>query len=225
MMYRLTTLIVMTLALGLLGACSPAPAQDGTPQAETPAPSPTPVEFPSMLTQVISFLNQEYGIQPADIQIVEIEEMQWPDSCLGAAQPGEMCLQVITPGFRAVLDTPQGRFVFHTDESGESFRLASGPSGIQGRAMIGPTCPGGQQNTECPDQPYQTEIAILDQAGEVVARVQTDAEGYFTVHLQPGTYTLMPESTEPFPVAPKQVIAVEEGQFTQVQIEYDSGIR
>jgi hypothetical protein len=93
--------------------------------------------------------------------------------------------------------------------------------------MIGPTCGGPVtiDSTECADKPYQATITVLDANGLQVAQFQTDAEGRFQIGLAAGEYTLRPESATPLPYAAEQVVTVVEGQFTQVTITYDSGLR
>jgi hypothetical protein len=100
-------------------------------------------------------------------------------------------------------------------------------SGITGQVMIGPTCGGPVKagSTECADKPYPTKITVLDQAGQVVTRITTDAEGRFSLPLPPGTYTLQPEMTGRLPMAVEQVVTVVSGQFLTVTITYDSGMR
>jgi hypothetical protein len=39
------------------------------------------------------------------------------------AAEGEMCLQVITPGYTIIFDTPNGRLVIHTNEAGTTYRV------------------------------------------------------------------------------------------------------
>jgi hypothetical protein len=179
---------------------------------------------------------QKSGVALDQVVLISYEPVDWPDSCLGAAQANEMCLQVITPGYLAFFDTPQGQIEVHLDKSGRMFRLitpgifttipASGTSGIEGRVWIGPACPGPQSlASPCPDQPYQATITILKASDEVVARVQSDQQGYFRLELPPGTYVLRPESGAVMPRAPEQTVAVLPGQFTPVQIVYDSGMR
>lgn len=105
-------------------------------------------------------------------------------------------------------------------------------SGIEGQALIGPTCPGPVPSdpakaTLCADQPYQAAITILDSQGETVTRVESDAEGRFRVTLAPGTYTLHPQ-TDPKSIYPRsgdQSVTVVAGQFTPVTIYFDTGIR
>jgi len=100
-------------------------------------------------------------------------------------------------------------------------------SGIEGIVTEGPMYPGPTRigDNSCPDQPYQTTITILDTHGEQLDQVQTDDTGHFKIQLAPGTYSLHPEPGRPFPVAPDQTVVIEDGQYTQVTIIYDTGIR
>jgi hypothetical protein len=86
-------------------------------------------------------------------------------------------------------------------------------------------CPVVQAGTPCPDQPYQAVIVVLDSRGDRVAEVQSDALGQFTLPLPPGTYTLVPQSSDGFTRAAEQTVVVTAGQYTPVSIVYDSGIR
>jgi hypothetical protein len=100
-------------------------------------------------------------------------------------------------------------------------------SGIEGYVTAGPTCPGPVRigATGCQDQPYQAMIAILDTNNNQVTQFQTDIMGYFKISLEPGTYLLHPEPGNPLPRASDQTIVVNDGQFTQISIDYDTGIR
>lgn len=100
-------------------------------------------------------------------------------------------------------------------------------SGIEGYVTEGPMCPGPvpADNSQCPDQPYQATITILDSNNNQVTQVQSDALGYFKLTLTPGAYILHPESGKPLPYAADQSIIVTPGLFTQVAISYDTGMR
>ena len=50
--------------------------------------------------------------------IVAVERTSWPDACLGAARPGEVCAQVVTPGYRVVLSRDGKAMEYHTDLHG-----------------------------------------------------------------------------------------------------------
>jgi hypothetical protein len=100
-------------------------------------------------------------------------------------------------------------------------------SGIEGLVTEGPMCPGPVTigDTQCQDQPYQATIVILDADNNEIIKFQTDVAGYFWIHLPPGTYTLQPESKKALPHAADQSVEVNSGQYTQVTIMYDTGMR
>jgi hypothetical protein len=100
-------------------------------------------------------------------------------------------------------------------------------SGVEGRVTEGPMCPGPVAigETKCQDQPYQATISILDINHKPITQFQTDVSGLFKIPLSPGTYILHPESAKVFPYAVDQSVIVTAGQFTQVTIMYDTGMR
>jgi hypothetical protein len=100
-------------------------------------------------------------------------------------------------------------------------------NGIEGTVTEGPMCPGPVPigNNICPDQPYMATISILDTNKTQISQIQTDSKGHFKIQLIPGTYILHPEPGKPFPNAPDQTVEVISGQYTQVTIVYDTGIR
>ena len=100
-------------------------------------------------------------------------------------------------------------------------------TGIQGQALIGPMCPVVRQGQECPDQPYQATMTILTAGRKKVVTITTDAGGRFRLLLAPATYILHPQTPphQPFPAAAEQTFTVDQGQFTQIKVIFDSGIR
>ena len=98
-------------------------------------------------------------------------------------------------------------------------------SGIEGIVTIGPMCPVMQENVPCPDKPYQAELNVLTTSGKEVTRFQTDENGRFRIDLAPGDYILHPESPNGLPYAEDLPFTVNDHEFTQLKISYDSGIR
>lgn len=43
------------------------------------------------------------GVPEGELEIVSVQAVNWPDSSLGCPQPGRSYLQVITPGYRALV--------------------------------------------------------------------------------------------------------------------------
>jgi len=100
-------------------------------------------------------------------------------------------------------------------------------SGIEGQVTKGPMCPGPVAigDNTCPDQPYQATISVFDFSNQLITQFESDRSGLFKIPLSPGTYLLHPESDKSLPHAADQTVVVMEGQFTQVTIIYDTGMR
>jgi hypothetical protein len=98
-------------------------------------------------------------------------------------------------------------------------------SGVEGQVFIGPMCPVVQVGQECPDQPYQATLTVNSPTGERIVQIQTENDGSFKIPLAPGEYILHPESPNVMPFAQEQPFTVEAEKFTQVIVNYDSGIR
>ena len=64
---------------------------------------------------------------------------------------------------------------------------------------------------------------MLDGDGNVVTRVTSGDDGHFQLDLRPGEYTLAPQNGDPYPTAPSQPVIVVAGQYTEIQVNYDSG--
>jgi hypothetical protein len=98
-------------------------------------------------------------------------------------------------------------------------------SGIEGQVLIGPMCPVVQDGQPCPDQPYQATLTVKNSSGIQIVQFQTDTQGHFQVPLVPGEYILHPESPNGIPFAGDQTFTVQTGGYTQLTVNYDSGIR
>jgi hypothetical protein len=85
----------------------------------TPATEPTGVEPPAEAKEAVRLarenLAQKLGLSPEAIRLVSVEAVEWRDTSLGCPQPGMMYAQVITPGFRVVLEAGGKGYNYHTD--------------------------------------------------------------------------------------------------------------
>ncbi len=97
-------------------------------------------------------------------------------------------------------------------------------SGIRGLVQLSPTCPGPTLADPC-TSPLAKQLVIVDASGKEVTRVTSAVDGTFQVTLPPGEYTVNPAPNDPLPIAPPQSVSVVAGTYTDVQIDYDSGIR
>ncbi len=88
------------------------------PPASTEPTSACTLEHPNQCMSkrlAIADLAQRLEISEEQITVKGIEFVRWPDSCLGIAQPGVACDQVITPGYRIVLEAHDKTYEYHTD--------------------------------------------------------------------------------------------------------------
>ncbi len=65
------------------------------------------------------------GIDPNQISVVSDADVEWPDSCLGVAQEGIMCAQIVTPGHLIVLEASNVQYEYHTNSDGSEIQPAS----------------------------------------------------------------------------------------------------
>jgi hypothetical protein len=111
------------------------------------------------------------------------------------------------------------------DDEGVPTDTPTAPSGIRGTVLICPGPPAPEDTGEPCASPYVAELAILDENGNVVKRITSAADGTFSVDLPPGDYTIAPKNGDPYPTAPSQPVTVADGQYVQVQVNFDSGAR
>ncbi|MDT8898240.1 hypothetical protein QYE77_08160 [Thermanaerothrix sp. 4228-RoL] len=84
---------------------------------------PSPANVPAV-EAARRYLAEHLGLSdPLAITVVGAEEVTWPDACLGAARPDEMCAQVLTPGYRITLEVQGTRYTLHTNQNGSAIRL------------------------------------------------------------------------------------------------------
>ena len=83
------------------------------------------------------YLAERLGLRdPSAVAVIGVEEVTWPDACLGLSRPGEMCAQVLTPGYRITLEAAGQRYTLHTNPTGSVIRLAEEPVGGMGVPLV-----------------------------------------------------------------------------------------
>jgi hypothetical protein len=126
------TLLVISLMAVLLTACAQATA---TPSPETPSPepvlqpTPAPTEADAYLaTSAATFVLAEHlNIGEDQVQIVDAQPVQWPDSCLGVPQSGIMCAMHVVDGYRITLSANGQTYEVHSNLDGSQTVLVPGP--------------------------------------------------------------------------------------------------
>ena len=123
-----------------------------------------------------------------------------------------------------------GSVVVGCSEIGINLDTPAPPSGIKGTVVLGPTCPieasPGDNNPVPCLTPYAATLVVLDDEGVKVATVTSGGDGKFQVNLPPGDYVVTP-STGPdsYPIAQPQSVSVSAGIYTEIEVNYDTGIR
>jgi hypothetical protein len=74
-----------------------------------------PPEAAQLLAQAVADVAQRAGVGVTQVRLVEAEEVEWRDGSLGCPEPGMMYPQVITPGYRFVIEAGGQTYNYHTD--------------------------------------------------------------------------------------------------------------
>jgi hypothetical protein len=118
---RLPFVVVVAIVLLTGVSCC---GQAGPVPTSIPAATPsatlrrTPIEVSLAHQAAIQALGDSLGIPVNRIQLIRAEAMDWPDGCLGARRVGVMCSQIVTPGFRIILETGGTQYEYRTNADG-----------------------------------------------------------------------------------------------------------
>jgi hypothetical protein len=115
-----------------------------TPDVEKIATeTPTPVAeqnqttVPNAAAAAQKMLGDRLGVSITEMKVLSVEETQWPDGCLGAAKPDEICTQAIVNGYRVILQLSGKQYEFHTDVTGTNIREVQQPGPKGGNIING----------------------------------------------------------------------------------------
>lgn len=76
-----------------------------------------PTGQPAMQDLAVADLAGRLDIAPDAITVREMVAVEWPDASLGCPQPGMMYAQVITPGYRIVLEAQGQAYQYHASRN------------------------------------------------------------------------------------------------------------
>jgi hypothetical protein len=145
--------ILLIIAALTLCACNPRliPLPDPTRIVPSPVSSPlivTPAaETDRIIALVVADLSARLSPDPAQVRLVSIESVSWPDASLGCPQPGQSYAEIIVPGYRIILEVGRHEYPYHTDTR-DNFIL----------------CPRGG-SPFFPPTPGDTRLAVLADGG------------------------------------------------------------
>jgi hypothetical protein len=57
-------------------------------------------------------------LDAGEIKVISSEAMEWPDACLGISQEGVACAQIVSPGYKIVLEANGKQVEYHTNQDG-----------------------------------------------------------------------------------------------------------
>jgi hypothetical protein len=89
--------------------------QESTTQMTPSLPTVTPSGLESLIEKAKEDLAQRLSISVTQVSLVESIEVEWSDSSLDCPQPGMEYLQVITPGYRILLEADGQEYEYHSN--------------------------------------------------------------------------------------------------------------
>ncbi len=101
-------------------------------------------------------------------------------------------------------------------------------SGIRGKVILGPPCPGvsAADNSTCLDRPYETAVHVYRSgSSNLYALGKSDAKGNFEFSMPPGSYTVTAQGGKVLPDCTPVPVLVEAAGYSSTTISCDTGIR
>lgn len=117
MFKKLSVLVV--LASILLTACNLNLAVHATEAVPSIVAKALP---PEVAIEIQNQLSETLGVATDRIEIETVEQRDWPNSCLGLAEPDEVCAEVITPGWLVIFSIDGTEYRYRVDEIGTNIR-------------------------------------------------------------------------------------------------------
>jgi hypothetical protein len=239
---RLRALVVLLLSTVVLTGCGA--ASSGAAASAAPSAATT-IDTESEAAEAVVQQNRLFaGIGPLESDAIgqanywEADDTEdgyrvrytvgWGDCMAGCIQRREFTYEVTRTGAVRLVD--ERGDAIPADVLEKLARGAGGGSaqqGVTGRVVGGPVCPVEQPNDPaCDPRPVPGAVLLLRSADGSELVVTTDESGLFSVELPAGEYVIEAQQLDGY-VAPPQPIAVvvEEGGSTEVELEYDTGIR
>ncbi len=120
--------------------------------------------IPAAAMSALQQLAQQAAAEPAAIHFINIEVVEWPDSCLGGQLVDQMCAEVITPGYRVLLQLDGQEYEFHTNLVGDQVVKYQLPSSNHEEIQL---LWLQDDQSECPSVMFYTQEVIWNEcAGE-----------------------------------------------------------
>ena len=114
-------IVSLVLASFVLTACGvnvtdvPAVVTQVMPALEDVLPPDVALNIRNQVSEIL-------GVPVESIQLESIEQMEWPDGCLGLGAPDESCTAAVTPGWLLVFSADGQEHRFRADQTGTVIR-------------------------------------------------------------------------------------------------------
>jgi hypothetical protein len=112
-------IMALLLAGLVLGACSSNQANASPTQANPALEDALP---PDVALNVQNFISETMGMAVENIELKNVEQMDWPDGCLGLPEGDEACVEAITPGWLLTFDIDNQEYKYRVDQTGTIIR-------------------------------------------------------------------------------------------------------
>ena len=109
----------MLLAGVLLSACS---GNQVTPATTQVNPALENVLPPDVALNVQNFISESLAVPLESIEITNVEQMEWPNGCLGLPEGDEACVEAITPGWLLTFNINNQEYKYRVDQTGTVIR-------------------------------------------------------------------------------------------------------
>ena len=76
------------------------------------------LEEADVTQKIAESLAEETGVEVSDITVLEYEQRDWPDGCLGIAKEDTMCTMAIVPGYYVKLLSQDTEYSYRTNMDG-----------------------------------------------------------------------------------------------------------
>ena len=91
------------------------PTEGDATQMTQPAPTVSDPGLQSLVEKAKQDLAQRLSISVTQINLVEAIEVEWSDASLDCPQPGMDYIQVLTPGYRILLESGGNEYEYHSN--------------------------------------------------------------------------------------------------------------
>jgi len=119
----LRIILATALTTILLTACAGSVTQ-AVPTLQTTLTTTAPGGMDTLpVTRAKAFLADKLGIDAETIQLVDVQAVEWPDSCLGVQIPGIMCAMHVVDGYRIILSANDQTYEVHSNLDGSQIAL------------------------------------------------------------------------------------------------------